>query len=785
MPSPIIGSSGSYNNPRGNPRHGRTSAGQNFKNFQAAVGNAYLLEDIAAGDEGEVRFVDPATNEIDMVMTPIVARNISQRDYAKSSIMSYFRLPGITPPLLLVGDENDPEVLNVGHDPVGEALIDTNFGYIDGLSEAGSTVHFTDTGTPLAISRVSFSDPDPGGDDSGLYEVTLFFAAGIDGPLQELVIDVGDSDVTDETSPLPPANIPTISGTLGALNEFFAGDTTGSITGTVLPNRLYTLHIGITAPDGRSSSDTYYLVTFEKSPTLINSTTTIWVADDGNNVTGDGSEGNPYATVTKALSTLDDVVIAPDVFVNIIIKDGTITQTASIIVNHPNGDRISIAGQNTYSKSMTSVQSSSGSAGAWSVIVNLNNVTNIEVGDYVIILTATGGTRPTYIAGCHEVTNVDSVNSRITLASKHLAATAPSGAVTATVTVIKSVIKFAGGLHGISVANNASIGSVSKVAIVGAGTAFRYGADLFSGGSFRSGGSLGFSNWYAGVSVGASALFSGSFASSFSNYGAWLFDHGVIYAFSGYVISGCSVGVGCYRSSAAQVEFGLITGCTTGAESTVDATLSLFGATLTGNTSLGVFAANHAYVNIESASVEAATNGATNIPVNLISSDGSYIHSTTNVDKEMKLASDFTVTNASEQVVTGMTFPVVAGEQWIVEVEGSASGNNTTGDAAVNLMNTGTWVAARSNYDGIRYNGSGTLTTDAATAFSSTTRLAATTGLVCANGDGSIYPFRFVSQFDVSGSGTVQLVFGNSSASAGRSSTLYAGCRMSARRIKG
>jgi hypothetical protein len=51
---------------------------------------------------------------------------------------------------------------------------------------------------------------------------------------------------------------------------------------------------------------------------------------------------------------------------------------------------------------VTSVQSSSGSTGAWSYVLNVNDVSHIAVNDYVIISAAAGGTTPGKINGVHK-----------------------------------------------------------------------------------------------------------------------------------------------------------------------------------------------------------------------------------------------------------------------------------------------------------------------------------------------------------------------------------------------
>lgn len=87
---------------------------------------------------------------------------------------------------------------------------------------------------------------------------------------------------------------------------------------------------------------------------------------------------------------------------------------------------------------MSSVVSSSGSAGNYSIVIQLDSVTNIAVNDYIVMLSVSGGTTPRHMLGCHKVTAVDTGNSRITVTSKNLIGV-PSGAVTGTITVLKSI----------------------------------------------------------------------------------------------------------------------------------------------------------------------------------------------------------------------------------------------------------------------------------------------------------------------------------------------------------
>lgn len=197
---------------------------------------------------------------------------------------------------------------------------------------------------------------------------------------------------------------------------------------------------------------------------------TIYVDPAGNDSTGDGTSGNPYATPQGALDSIKGQWIPGDVTVTIQCTDGQYAFTENINITHPCGDRINIIGENIYSKAMTSIESSSGSAGAWSLVLNMDSVANIATGDFVIIHTPSGGTRPYHVCGCHEVTNVDGGNTRITVSSKHQGSTAPSGAISATVIVIKTIFQVASGEDGIFISNNNKLGGLGNVAFDGGGT---------------------------------------------------------------------------------------------------------------------------------------------------------------------------------------------------------------------------------------------------------------------------------------------------------------------------
>ncbi len=819
MPQPpIIGSSGSYNNPRGNPRHGRTASGQAFQNVNQSVGNAYLLENIAAGAEGEVRFIDRATSEIDTVMTPITAKNIGQVDFDKSSIVTYFRLPGISTPLLLVGEANNPDSGTLP--PLGSISPNDFINVVEMLDD-----EIIDLTSDLGFF-LSFSDPDPGGDGSGDYTVTMLSSAG------GFTITPGDSGTTDTTPVTPPPHNYQVTGTLDELNALFSNQTTGTVTTSVAPNTIATWTIGIVAPDGRSSGATYHVVGWKSVAAFIENNMSIYVRTTGDDTTGDGSTGNPYLTVQKAFDTLTDKRISPSATVSIIVGDGAFAES-SLVMKHPDSARITLSGENLPTTTVSSIQSSSGAAGAWSIILNVASVANIAVGDYIQMLAPTGGTLPTYLAGCHVVTNRDATNTRITITSTHKKGTAPSGSVTGTIQIFKTRLTFASG-NGLTINPNITMGTVSNIVFVGAAASI----GLSVTGGFAQITNCGFSNWATGVfpSRCGEVIFTASSISNCTSAGALVYTNGLFNGGTTSVISGCATGVAatyngnsindselitgcdvalfCSTAGRIQAASARVTGCTgigvqcffagaiyasaitvdrcaTGLEADSGGIVYAASATITNNTGFGVYALTNGMIVVTSATFT-GNGGTANFFFDTIQRDGANIISSPFFQEpelgwffDYRLANDLTITNQAEQDVPGLSWIATAGEVWEIEMRGVASGSDATGDAAVNLMTTGTWVAARSNYQGTSYNGAAALTATAATAFSSTTRMVATTGLPVANGGTGVdYPFKISALVTVDGTGTMKMVFGNAAAAVGRTSTLRAGARLVGRKIR-
>ena len=154
-------------------------------------------------------------------------------------------------------------------------------------------------------------------------------------------------------------------------------------------------------------------------------------------------------------------------------------------------------------------------------------------------------------------------------------------------------------------------------------------------------------------------------------------------------------------------------------------------------------------------------------------------------DVIVSLSSAFTVTNGTLQDVTGFTASATSGLTYEVEVLGSSSADTATGDIAIALGTTGTWGTGQSWRQGVFYNSSGSLVSGGGetSVFDSTTLSTASPGLTINNGDAVTRPFRIRFLFTATADGTVTLKMGQTSAAAGRTSTLNTGTRFSFRRI--
>jgi hypothetical protein len=340
----------------------------------------------------------------------------------------------------------------------------------------------------------------------------------------------------------------------------FVGDTGSGGTAGIVP-----------APSAGDAAASKFLAAdgaWTPAPKLIAGNTTINVA----------ASGGDFTTVQAALDSIANTLVSPRAEVDIVVAAGTYTHSAPIIKDGPFGMYTFLKGV-VYTRSVTSVQSSSGSAGAWSIILNMDSVANIAVNDYIGFVLPTGGTLPSYLAGCHKITNVDAVNTRITIASTHKAATAPSGAVACAGTVFKSILSF-NAMDGIRIWSGASTLNLQDICIVGTATVGTSGLSLQDGGGrLFIAGSVGVVGFQYGVygTYNVELNGDGNIMVSSCQHSAYVADQGTCITSAATVASGC----GSYGFNASNG--GVI--------------LALNGVT-TGNTLDGAIAQNGGLVNV-------------------------------------------------------------------------------------------------------------------------------------------------------------------------------------------
>jgi hypothetical protein len=147
---------------------------------------------------------------------------------------------------------------------------------------------------------------------------------------------------------------------------------------------------------------------------------------------------------------------------------------------------------------------------------------------------------------------------------------------------------------------------------------------------------------------------------------------------------------------------------------------------------------------------------------------------------------DETVTNsAALQDDDELQFSVLANETWQVELNLGMSGSSATADGKVGLTaSTGSFVTTQSNWSGVFYGATGTLTNSAPVAFASTTE-AVTGGTPILNGDAAsqIWPVFLQYRFRASANATIKVQFANNTATASQTTKMEAGSMLRARRI--
>jgi len=216
---------------------------------------------------------------------------------------------------------------------------------------------------------------------------------------------------------------------------------------------------------------------------VINTAVSLYVTTTGSDSSGDGSVGNPWASIAKAMSYLQNFSITPSGAVTIHVSAGNYTGLASINLQHQNGDRIAIAGATPGSTTVSSVTTfGAPSSGISSVTLVVASAGTIAVNDYLLITpAATIGTLTGTcvhwwnIFGCHKVTGVSGTSITISVVTNTTNSGAASqgtltGLTAITAVNLKTILTFTGnGLACVTAEQNYAFGSVDYLVLVGAG----------------------------------------------------------------------------------------------------------------------------------------------------------------------------------------------------------------------------------------------------------------------------------------------------------------------------
>ena len=329
------------------------------------------------------------------------------------------------------------------------------------------------------------------------------------------------------------------------------------------------------------------------------------------------SSVKPKSAITVALdgsgdfTSLADVVKYLDSFdvdgkslIIVTIKAGHYSLSDYLLISQHIYFNVFFNGEAINGLTVSSIDATSGSAGAWLHTLNINSAADILVGDWLLVSATAGGVNPTFLAGAAKVTAVNLALNKVTIESKHPNATPASGAVSGNLVVLKTVLNFPAGKNGIQVWNGATLGQVNNLMVVGAGGA--QGISVQDNGRLLVGaGHLGVSGFNTNIvvtqsgqmtTVGQVSTANGVFANIAVSTGGGQLDFG-----SGSVCSNSGV-YGIYTADGGQFRmaggFNIITGCPTGVSAIRGATATLdSNVKVTGCSTVGVYVREGGWAN--------------------------------------------------------------------------------------------------------------------------------------------------------------------------------------------
>jgi len=263
------------------------------------------------------------------------------------------------------------------------------------------------------------------------------------------------------------------------------------------------------ASDG-SGVVTWELKTWSRVLTEIEN---VYVDPAGDDGTGDGSIGSPYATMPKAIVHVS-ALYAGDYAINVYIAAGHYAHTAPLDFNYPFGSNVNFYGEEedhaTCALSSIDAATSVYVAGLvyfdFDVTLPVGKTTVTD--DYIIFRTATGGTLPELALGVHKVIawNAGTRVATVRAYQRSGCPSLPSGAITCDITVLATVLQFAtAGISGVRAEGATHAGTWRDIALEGSEIAGSYAFHMQFGAAVVLAGRTGTSGWSSSLYAQASS----------------------------------------------------------------------------------------------------------------------------------------------------------------------------------------------------------------------------------------------------------------------------------------
>lgn len=158
---------------------------------------------------------------------------------------------------------------------------------------------------------------------------------------------------------------------------------------------------------------------------------------------GDWDANLTQSNIVGLLGSLKKVLLNGQLTIN--VGDGVFTSGETCVVSAINGHKLSVIGVEPPQVSITQQVSVSGTAGNYSVTLQVNNASLIEVGNFLHTTDVTGTDCSEIHRGGWEVLSVDKPNNLVTVKNTCWLEAFPANTITASSTyVIKSVLRFIG-----------------------------------------------------------------------------------------------------------------------------------------------------------------------------------------------------------------------------------------------------------------------------------------------------------------------------------------------------